>query len=48
MPAIAWSEWTRSGKRVIKQKSFHSEQEVDRFIARKMKTDSFIEVVAGR
>ena len=48
MTAIAWAEWSKSGKRTIKQKWFATDAKADEFIARKMKTDSFIELVAGR
>ena len=48
MPAIEWTQWTKTGKRKWYQKSFNSEAEVEKFIAKKMKTEGFIEVVAGR
>jgi len=48
MVALAWSEFTSSGRKVIKQRSFHSDLAADRFIARKMKAASFCEVIAGR
>ena len=48
MPILNWTKWSKSGKRVNKQKSFTSEREVDQFISKLFKKENFCEITAGR
>lgn len=45
MCVFTWAEENKAGKRVVKTKSFSSEEEFDKHV---MNKDNFIEVVWGR
>jgi hypothetical protein len=52
MPALEWMEWEdpnnrNTRKRIRKQKSFVSQEELRAYVKKLQQTDAFIEVVAG-